>query len=412
MQILIWSSSNCYRNMGDLSMLQITVARLRELWPAASIKVITVEPQKLIKYMPDVEPVVIGNEHSQKFNLKEQLRRWLPTKIRQYLVIFQHSIKQSISLPAKTYPTSLLDNENKILLASIDQADAFVSTGGGFLTDSFIGYALNYLELLDKAIQAGKITAMFGQGIGPVEQPLLAKRIKTVLPNVGLIALREEKPGLPLLIHYGIDPAEIIVTGDDAIEMAYSTRTDALGEHIGVNLRIAHYSKLASGESLLKTNIRTTLFRVAKQHNISLIPIPIDHSDQTAINELLQTPNYNKRFNTPIQVIDEIKRCRVVVTGSYHAAVFALSQGIPAIGLVKSAYYASKFLGLAAQFGSGCEVLFLDDTSRLEERLETVLENLLRNAPENRQKLLENAQLQIQASRNAYKKFYDLVKKI
>jgi colanic acid/amylovoran biosynthesis protein len=153
------------------------------------------------------------------------------------------------------------------------------------------------------------------------------------------------------------------------------------------------------------------LFRVAKQHNISLIPIPIGHSDQTAINELLQTPNYNKRFNMPIQVIDEIKRCRVVVTGSYHAAVFALSQGIPAIGLVKSSYYASKFLGLAAQFGSGCEVLFLDDTSRLEDRLETALENLLKNAPENQQKLLEKAQLQIQASRNAYKKFYDLAKK-
>jgi colanic acid/amylovoran biosynthesis protein len=256
MQILIQSGSDYYGNVGDLSMLQVTVARLRELWPTASLEVITANPQKLIKYMPEVKPVVIGNEHSQKFNLKEQLRRWLPKNICQYLVTFQHGIKQSISLPATTYIPSLLDNENKVLLASIDQADAFVSTGGGFLTDSFIGYALNHLELLEKAIQAGKITALFGQGIGPVEQPLLAKRIKTVLSNVDLIALREEKQGLPLLIHYGIDPAKIIVTGDDAIEMAYSTRTDALGEHIGVNLRIAYYSKLASGESLLLIFVR------------------------------------------------------------------------------------------------------------------------------------------------------------
>jgi colanic acid/amylovoran biosynthesis protein len=409
MQILIQGSSDYYGNMGDVSMLQVTVARLHELWPEALFEVITARPQELIEYVPDVKPMVIGNERSQKFDLREWLRRWLPNKMRQHLITFQHSIKQSILSPAKTYIPSSPANKNKILLTAINQADAFVFSGGGFLTDSFIGFALSHLGLLEEAIQAGKITAMFGQGIGPVEQPLLAKRIKTVLSNVDLICLREKKQSLPLLIHYGIDPAKIMVTGDDAIEMAYSLRTDALGDHIGVNLRIAYYSELASGELPIKTDIRTALYNVANRYNISLIPIPIDHLDQVAINELLKNQNHTKSFNTPAQVIEEIKRCRVVVTGSYHAAVFALSQGIPTIGLAKSSYYASKFLGLATQFGSGCEVLFLDNTPQLKEKLETALENALKTAPENRQKLLENAQLQIQASRNAYRKFYNLM---
>ena len=31
---------------------------------------------------------------------------------------------------------------------------------------------------------------------------------------------------------------------------------------------------------------------------------------------------------------------RLVITGSYHAGVFALAQGVPVLALAKSAYYA------------------------------------------------------------------------
>ena len=51
----------------------------------------------------------------------------------------------------------------------------------------------------------------------------------------------------------------------------------------------------------------------------------------------------------PRAIIKRIGRCRVVVTGSYHVAVFALSQGIPAICLANSEYYEIKFRGLADQ---------------------------------------------------------------
>jgi polysaccharide pyruvyl transferase WcaK-like protein len=51
----------------------------------------------------------------------------------------------------------------------------------------------------------------------------------------------------------------------------------------------------------------------------------------------------------------------VVVAGSYHAAVFALSQGIPVVALVKSPYYVNKMVGLGDQFGAGCEIVRLDE---------------------------------------------------
>ena len=46
-------------------------------------------------------------------------------------------------------------------------------------------------------------------------------------------------------------------------------------------------------------------------------------------------------------VIERVGECRVVVTGSYHGAVFALAQGIPVVALVKSPYYVNKMAGLA-----------------------------------------------------------------
>jgi colanic acid/amylovoran biosynthesis protein len=52
-----------------------------------------------------------------------------------------------------------------------------------------------------------------------------------------------------------------------------------------------------------------------------------------------------------------------VLTGSYHAAVFALAQGVPTVCLVRSPYYAGKFDGLAALFPSACSVVGLDDAA-------------------------------------------------
>jgi colanic acid/amylovoran biosynthesis protein len=107
-------------------------------------------------------------------------------------------------------------------------------------------------------------------------------------------------------------------------------------------------------------------------------------------------------------VIKQITRCRIVVTGAYHAAVFALSQGIPVVGLAKSPYVVQKFLGLADQFGTGCQLVFLDG-SDLYQALLAAMEKTWMCADELRSSLQEAALRQIGASRRAYQKFYEQV---
>lgn len=385
-------------NVGDNSMLQTTVVRLQELWPEASLEVITMQPNPLTDYLPKVKAVVC-KKPSHWFGLRDRLRNWIPKKTRQNLIALKNDVGTLI--PSSTYI-------DKTLLATLNQVDALVLTGSGIMTDVFMGSALRRLELLEKAIYAKKMTVIFGQGFGPVKHPKLIKQMKAVLPKVDLICLREKLNSLPLLLKCGVELSKIMITGDDAIEMAYSARTNVLGNHIGINLRISIGSELFSDESPIKRDIRTALYDVANRYNSSLIPIPIDNSDHLTIRKLLQISSPIKHLTTPQQVIEEIKQCRVVVTGSYHAAVWALSQGIPAIGLVKSSYYEYKFAGLADQFGGGCEVVFLDDP-QLKEKLESVLESTFQNAQKNQSNLLQKAQLQIQASHNAYQKFYELI---
>jgi colanic acid/amylovoran biosynthesis protein len=104
----------------------------------------------------------------------------------------------------------------------------------------------------------------------------------------------------------------------------------------------------------------------------------------------------------------QLQRCRIVVTGAYHAAVFALAQGIPAVCLARSPFFVDKFLGLADQFGAGCEVLLLDDAD-LPKRLASAMERAWASAEQIRPVLLEAAARQIEISRAAYRKFHDLV---
>ena len=398
MQILIQATN--YTNTGDIAMLLTTVTRLRELWPNASLEVMGDSPPGLATtYLKqEAKPIDVNVNPNQWFGLRSLLSNKVSTKVRKFIVAIENKLK---------IDTIYRTKKTKIILPAIKKADAVVFCGAGVMNDAFMGHSIKFLEILEVAIQLGKPTALFGQGIGPIKQPYLEKRMKAVIPKVNLIGLREALNSLPLLIDYGVDTNNIIITGDDAIEMAYSARAEQLGEHIGINLREAAYSEVSSGESLVKQNIRTILRKVASQHHISLVPIPIANSDYQAISNLLQEPIPTK-FAGPAEVIEEVKRCRVVITGSYHAGVFALSQGIPVIGLTKSAYYTNKYNGLAAQFGGGCEVLQLND-SQFTEKLVIALENNLQNASKNRESLLQKAQSQIQLSREAYQKFYDFI---
>jgi colanic acid/amylovoran biosynthesis protein len=128
--------------------------------------------------------------------------------------------------------------------------------------------------------------------------------------------------------------------------------------------------------------------------------------DHASIAELLPTvepAGEDAARDDPLVAIARIGACRVVVAGSYHAGVFALSQGIPVVCLVSSPYYYHKFHGLAGQFGSGCVVLDLND-AQLGQKLRDALLTSWHTAEKTRAELLSAARQQIEAGRQAYRR--------
>jgi polysaccharide pyruvyl transferase WcaK-like protein len=425
MKIVVEQSHYSLENMGDLSMLQVAVSRLVNLWSDAAIHIFIVDraEDSLQEYFPQVHPLnPSGIDVWLTTPLSERLYQMMPNlSTQEQRNAFEWKVRHHQPSLARLLMKQHLNKRRRLreyqklteFLEAIYDADLFVATGGGYITDTFERKANRTLEMLSLATRLRKPTVMLGHGLGPLQNPRLKAKAKAVLPKVDFISLREKRAGIPLLQNLGISSKRVLTTGDDAIELVYQNRSLEVGDGIGVNLRVANYSDI--GKELIET-VRSALHDAAAKKGASLYPVPIEfyeaNSDVRTIQQLLEgyddTCDGGESLRSPVKVIQQIGKCRVVVTGSYHAGVFALAQGIPVIGLAKSEYYKDKFLGLANQFGVGCEIIFLDDP-QLREKIFKGINLAWQQAEELRPQLLEAARQQMELGQTAYQKVYSLV---
>ena len=249
--------------------------------------------------------------------------------------------------------------------AAAAQSSLVLALGGGYLTDAGRTQTVRVLNLVEHACHAGVPVALVGQGLGPLDDPGLQARAAQVLPKVGLIALREGRQGPQILDRAGVAAERVLVTGDDAIELAYHARIDEIGSDIGFCLRVAGYAPVSAGVADL---VGRAVRSAAAERTAALVPLIIaEYRSQDRRSTLPLVRGCADviaplpRYVHPIEIARRVARCRVVVTGAYHLAVFALSQGIPVVALTSSAYYDDKFLGLSAMFGQGLTLVRLDD---------------------------------------------------
>ncbi len=418
MRILVDPSAHAQVNVGDIAMLQSAVKHLRELWPDASIGVITATPERLTNVSPEAVPVPAEGRQAwlEAPLIGARLHQRLPSGL-----ITRSSTAERIArrrVPSMTravirakkrlggHRTDTLDE----FLDWMASADLVLASGAGLLADPYVGRACSVLELLETAIGRGVPTAMMGQGVGPLTDPDLRTVVARVLPRVDLIGLRESRTGPPILRSLGIAQDRLITTGDEAIEQASDAGTAPAGSAIGVNVRVARYSGV-SGEAL--DAIGRVVRRSGKRHGVGLVPLPTSfyakERDAEAIASMLGSQDAEgPRVETPAAAIERVRRCRVVVTGSYHAGVFALAQGIPTIGLAGSDYYLDKFLGLAGQFEGGCATVRLDEP-RLGDRLEAAVEQAWTSAPSLANDLRSSAERQVEQVHRAYARLGEIV---
>jgi len=399
-------------NVGHVVMTHVAAARVSALWPSAAIEILTEPSALLSEFCPGCIAVLRHRPRSGAQSgfqavlaqvpgtaqglviLKNSLRRHSPS-----LFKILKRLKGRAKLPTRDYRSEERD--------AIRGADLMVVSGMGGVTETFRAYAFGLFDRIESALEAGIPVAMMGQGIGPLRDPELRARAAEVLSGVSLICLREGRASPSILTSLGIPPERILVTGDDAVEIAFLRRPERLGNSLGVNLRVARYSAI---DLSLAPSFARLVQQAATNFNAELTPVPIDRDDvepiKVVVGEYRKTEPVEYAAS-PIRAIESVGRCRALITGSYHAAVFALSMGIPTVCIACSDYYVDKFLGLGHQFGPGCEVVMLDRTD-WPEKAAAAIAHAWRSAEQLRPELLGAAHKQVELGRAAYRAVYEM----
>ncbi len=416
MRILIEPShyTSPLRNVGDIAMQQTAVSRIAGFWPVAEIQVFTDDPDRLPSYAPKVNGLSSkgrrlwmsgflrhGHVPSAIYQWESQIRRAHP-RLAERLTYLMVKL-----LPSRN--AAALDS----FLDAVRNANLLVVCGMGAITDAFECYALDLLDTIGLAKANGKsLVVAFGQAFGPIQPDgAVAARAREILPQVDFIGLRESRVSVPLLESLGVDLSRVMVTGDDALEIAVQNRCSRLGNGVGINIRVASYSQVNVEHG---QRLREVLQRFAGQHSIPLVPLPSSSyiGDEDARFVQLVTEGYCHVYpssvDSPGAIVSQLHNCRVVVAGSYHAAVFALAQGVPVIGLYNSDYYRDKFLGLEALFEVGVFPLNLAD-QEWTEKLSKLLFDVWEDGPLWRPRLIAAADEMIDRGWQAYHHVQKLV---
>jgi polysaccharide pyruvyl transferase WcaK-like protein len=341
MRMIIDNGAHTLRNMGDVAMLQVTIQRIRNLHPQAVLFALTSQPDLLARYCPGVQPLSPQSRDA-AYLPAPQVGAWT---------------KAWRALRGRSRPLACSRDFQTVFA----EADGVVLAGGGFLNDENPRQTRTTLGMLADAISRRKTVALFGQGLGPMENPQLLQCLREVCRGAP-IGLRESRRGPELLQRAGAVPGRVAVTGDDAVEIAWGLPSPPPGDRtgLGVSVRQVDYSGIAQKHlGLLSAVVRTLRTKL----KAPLVPLPVSFNsyedDPRAIAAVTGAPYDCHGLDDPLSLIRSAGTCRMVLTGTYHSAVFALSQGVPCLAFYASDYYRDKMEGLADQFPVGCVLVDL-----------------------------------------------------
>jgi colanic acid/amylovoran biosynthesis protein len=405
LRVTVQTGSHELDNLGDRAMLEVLIDRLREHHAGIRISVFARNSARVraLDRAVDQLPVEQKREWALIRALYLGLRRVTPS-VDSFVRKRQPHLYEAV---LRTKARALVNPE------ALANTDMLIVSGGGFITDVFPGQAWPVLERMAAAIRQDVPFALVGQGIGPLRDLALLQKAREVLPHAKLIAVRETLHSLPLLLDLGVARDSIAATGDDAIEPAFELRSEGPGTMIGVNFRVADYAGITQGDV---DSLRAPMRALSTRLGAEMISLPVcivdsveSPSDVEVVSHLVDPRDGAEEApQTPTALIERIRNCRVIVTGSYHAAVFALAQGIPAICVFNTEYYENKFRGLAEEFGDGC-VLIEKSQPDFVAVLIAAIESCWSRAATLRPSLLRAAVAQIAAGREAYVRLGEIV---
>jgi polysaccharide pyruvyl transferase WcaK-like protein len=407
MKILIDNGEPQFSNLGDLALLLGAYSALKSEWPEAEIFTFALKPERLREVLPGAKPV---HPYDRSRWSGVMALGWLAESYSPLLKSGARIFRNIVSARLISRLIDLAPGECRSkglefarFARFLEEIDLYIWAGGGYLADHFGSLATQFANTLEYMANKSVPSVAFGLGIGPLDRPRIATAVKGSMQNLSFIGLRD---GLSkqLLQKWLLPESKLCVTGDDAITLAFPHRPSQIGQNLGISLRATYYSGLSEAHFQSISHVLRAFFG---KHDAGLVSIPIARQD-LATNRSIG--NDELRFTEPEfaieAVLKNVSSCRVVVTGSYHAAVFALSMGVSVVAVATLNYYRQKFAGLKEQFGGLFEILSFDASTGLPifaESLAKLIEDAWRTAPDRQAALVQKAEAQI-ATGQAFRK--------
>ncbi|MBO5274162.1 MAG: polysaccharide pyruvyl transferase CsaB [Clostridia bacterium] len=279
-----------FGNMGDDSLLQLVIERLRERCPDAGITVLSKKPRETAK--------VFGVRSVNRFNL---------------LALFME----------------------------MKRAKALIYGGGSILQTNSSSRSLFYYTFVMKmAKRLGLSVMLWGNGIGPITGEGNIKRAKDALAVTNEITLRE-KASLAELAAFGVDVSRARVTADPAFALKPADENwvihimermgiDPSGEYFTVAPR--RWSRACPD---FEEKCASICAYVKEKYRLSPIYIAMQPSRDLAICERLAQKVDGVILSglSARELLGIVGRTRLALAMRLHGLIYAISSGVPAVGL-------------------------------------------------------------------------------
>jgi polysaccharide pyruvyl transferase WcaK-like protein len=414
MRILLENGTSDVRNLGDAAMLAEAYQCLRSEWPNAEIFVTTKRPDLLPRFCPGAIPLDIDGRRSLSvaWTPWRRIESHIPViagLMRRFRMMYHHPLNRLwLNFVCRHLQQSPKDVYK--FLDLLRTVDLLVYAGGGYFNDEFRSFFFELLTVAEVVRHRRKPVVAFGQGIGPLSTPLVARPVEAFVRNLTAIGTREDITLRWTQNHLNAQTV-CVSTGDDALLDPDLPLPSELGSGLGVNVRIAFYSGIDIAEFGPLREAIACFFQAQGLTVIRSIPIK-DTDDRSTQQALAGLPIESCRAEKAA-TLSAIAKCRVVFPGSYHAAVFAYALGVTVVGLAGNRYYQQKFAGVAERFGTTPLVYTLANGRNEKNDLNTLYSLLNRAweaAPENRAHLLQARGEQIMTNRFFKRMVFDQIR--
>lgn len=235
--------------------------------------------------------------------------------------------------------------------------DAAIFLGGGSLASVFSEGLIAPRAVLAGALRAARVPhALSGQGIGPLSSDGDRALVAELLAGAEAVGTRD-RLSATIARTMLTDPARVTVTGDEALGLAptIEPRTGPDRPTLAVTIRRATHVGASDGHLVAWV---AAVDAVAAARGWDVLGVALNSQEpepELATLATLARAGAHRRArwhlldcaDDPGRLVGAMATAIAAAVHSYHAALFALAAGVPAVLATPSPYYAAKAAGLA-----------------------------------------------------------------